>query len=89
MRRLGVTPQVAQHTNRRRSASDRRTPRHPGSALSQRLRKRIEEGFGWGKESGGMRPTLLRGLERVRWSVTRRVVADTLIRTPTLLASPA
>ena len=85
----GVTPHVAQHTNGRRSAIDGRTTRHPGYAVSQRLRKRIEEVFGWGKEIGGMRRTLLRGLERVGWSFTLRVAAYNLIRLPKLLAPPA
>ena len=89
MRRLGVTPHVAQHTNGRRSAIDGRTTRHPGYEVSQRIRKRIEEVFGWGKEIGGMRRTLLRGLERVGWSFTLRVAAYNLIRLPKLLAAPA
>ena len=38
-RALGVTPHVAQDTARRRSAIDGRTTRHPGYALSQRVRK--------------------------------------------------
>ena len=42
LRRIGVTPHVAQNTSARRSAIDRRTTRHPGYATSQRLRKRIE-----------------------------------------------
>ena len=46
MRSMGVTPHVAQHTNGRRSAIDGRTTRHPGYAVSQRIRKRIEEVFG-------------------------------------------
>jgi transposase len=89
MRRLGVTPHVAQHSNGRRSAIDGRTTRHPGYAVSQRIRKRIEEVFGWGKEIGGMRRTLLRGLERVGWSFKLRVAAYNLIRLPKLLATLA
>jgi len=89
MRRLGVTPHVAQHTNGRRSAIDGRTTRHSGYAVSQRIRKRIEEVFGWGKEVGGMRRTLLRGLERVGWSFTLRVAAYNLVRLPKLLAPAA
>jgi transposase len=45
-RELRVTPHVAQNTSGRRSAIDGRTTRHPGYALSQRARKRIEEAFG-------------------------------------------
>jgi hypothetical protein len=42
-----VTPHVAQNQSGRRSAIDGRTARHPGYAVSQRIRKRIEEAFGW------------------------------------------
>jgi hypothetical protein len=52
MRRLGVTPHVSQNTNGRRSAIDCRTTRHPGYAISVRVRKRIEEVFGWMKTRG-------------------------------------
>ena len=45
--------------------------------------------FGWGKEIGGMRRTLLRGIDRVGWSFTLRVAAYNLIRLPKLLATPA
>jgi len=44
-----VTPHIARNTAGRRSAIDGRTTRHPGYAASQRIRKRIEESFGWGK----------------------------------------
>ena len=42
---------------------DGRTTRHPGYAISQRARKRIEEVFGWMKTVGGLRKVCLRGLE--------------------------
>ena len=54
MHRLGVTPHVTSHTNGRRSAIDGRTTRHAGHTISLRIRKRIEEGFGWTKTAGGM-----------------------------------
>jgi hypothetical protein len=47
MRRLTVTPHVAQTTSGRRLAIDGRTTRHEGYALSQRLRKRIENMQRW------------------------------------------
>ena len=47
LRAIGVTPHVAQHNSGRRSAIDGRTTRHAGYRISQRLRKRIEEPFGW------------------------------------------
>src|SRR5262249_37963850 len=47
-RNLNVTPHVAQNEKRPGgSAIDGRTTRHEGYAISQRKRKRIEEGFGW------------------------------------------
>jgi hypothetical protein len=50
-RHMGVTPHVARNTSRRGgSAIDARTVRHPGYAVSQRRRKRIEECFGWLKD---------------------------------------
>ena len=47
LRAIRVTPHVAQNIANRRSAIDGRTTRHPGYAVSQRIRKRIEEAFGW------------------------------------------
>jgi transposase len=63
-RRLGFTPHVAPNTTNRRSAIDGRTTRHAGHAVSQRLRKRIEEPFGWVKTIAGGRK--LRYLGRAR-----------------------
>ena len=87
LRAIGVTPHVAQHTSGRRSAIDGRTTRHPGYAISQRLRKRIEEPFGWIKTAAGLRKTRHRGLDRVGWVVTLTAVACNLIRLPKILAS--
>jgi len=66
-RELGVTPHVAQTSDyRRRSAIDRRTVRHMGYVVSQRIRKRIEEIFGWMKTVGGFRRTRYRGRDRTQ-----------------------
>lgn len=65
-RALGFTPQVAQHTNKRRSAIDGRTTRHAGHEVSMRIRKRIEEPFGWMKTIGGSRKLRYKGRERNR-----------------------
>ena len=62
-----VTPSVAQNTTSRRSAIDGRTTHHPGYGVSQRIRQRVEEVFGWAKTSGGMRKTRHRGKDRVGW----------------------
>ena len=53
VRDLGFTPHVAPHTNKRRSAIDGRTTRHPGHGVSQRIRSRVEEPFGWMKTIAG------------------------------------
>lgn len=89
MRALKITPHVAQNTTNRRSAIDGRTTRHPGYALSQRARKRIEEVFGWIKEVALMRRARHRGKDRVGWQFTLVATAYNLIRLPKLLEAPA
>jgi len=87
LRRMVVTPHVAQKA--RYSAIDDRTTRHPGYAISQRHRKKIEEPFGWAKTVGGMAQTTLRGVERVCARFTLTMVANNLARLPRLLAQQA
>jgi transposase len=53
LRKRKVTPHVAQNQSGRRSAIDGRTTSHGGYKVSQRLRKRVEEIFGWAKTVGG------------------------------------
>jgi transposase len=65
-RGLGFTPHVAQNTSKRRSAIDGRTTRHPGHVVSQRIRKRVEEPFGWIKTIGGGRKLRYIGRQRNR-----------------------
>jgi transposase len=65
LRHRDITPHVAQQiTWHRRSRIDRRTTRHPGYAVSQRCRKKVEEIFGWLKTIGGFRKTRYRGQAR-------------------------
>ena len=85
LRTLNVRPHVAQNTSRRRSAIDGRTTRHPGYGMSQRIRKRIEEAFGWVKTVAGLRKTKLRGLPNVGWAFTFAAAAYNLVRVPKLL----
>jgi transposase len=89
MREINVTPHVAQNDNGRRSAIDGRTTRHPGYAVSLRIRKRIEEAFGWAKTVAGLRKTRHRGLPKVDWQFTFAMAAYNLIRLPKLLAAAA
>ncbi|AOO85099.1 hypothetical protein BHK69_30865 (plasmid) [Bosea vaviloviae] len=87
LRALRVTPHVVQNQTNRRSAIDGRTTRHPGYAISQCIRKRIEGPFGSMKAAGGFWQTKHRGRERVRWMFTIRAAAYNLIRLPCLLAT--
>src|SRR5579864_4440071 len=80
MRDLNVTPHVAQHTTGRRSAIDERTTRHPGYAISQRARKRVEEIFGWLKTVGLMRKVRHRGTDRVDWMFVFACAVYNLVR---------
>jgi transposase len=86
LRSLNVTPHVAQNTSNRSSAIDRRTTRHAGYLASQRIRKRIEEAFGWIKTVAGQEKTRLRGLGRVGFAFTFAAAAYDLVRLPKLLA---
>ena len=87
VRAEGVTPHVAQHTTGRRSAIDGRTTRHPGYAISQRCRKRVEEVFGWLKTVGLLRKTRHRGCARVGWMFTFTTAVYNLVRLRTLLTA--
>jgi transposase len=87
LRTINVRPHVARNTSGRRSAIDGRTTRHPGYTQSQRIRKRIEEAFGWIKTVAGLRKTKLRGLPKVDWSFTFAAAAYNLVRAPKLIAA--
>ena len=93
LRARKVTPHIAIDGNvringtPRRTAIDGRTIRHPGYGVSQRVRKRIEEGFGWIKTTGNLAKTRHRGLERVGWTFRLTAAAYNLVRIPKLLAS--
>jgi transposase len=80
-RARGVTPRVATNDTRQGgSAIDGRTKRHPGYELSQVIRKRIEEHFGWSKTVGGIRQTVYRGLRRVDQHFKLTMTASNIVR---------
>jgi transposase len=79
-RALDVTPHVAQNTSGRRSAIDGRTTRHEGYTISQRIRKRVEEVFGWMKTIGLMRKTRHKGVDRVGWMFVFAAAVYNLVR---------
>ena len=79
-RARNVTPHVAQHTTNRRSRIEGRVTRHPGYVLSQRVRKRVEEIFGWIKTVGGGRKLRYLGVARNQLWATLAATAYNLIR---------
>ena len=87
LRTMNVTPHVAQNMSGRSSAIDGRTTRHGGYAASQRIRKRIEEAFGWIKTVAGQEKTKFRGVERVGFAFTFAAAAYNLVRLPKLMAA--
>ena len=86
LRSMNVAPHVAAKV--RGSAVDGRTTRHAGYTVSQIVRKRIEEAFGWAKGAAGFARTRHRGIARVGWQFTLAMAAYNLIRLPKLLAAP-
>jgi len=80
-RARNVIPHVARNTARRGgSAIDARTTRHVGYGLSQSIRKRIEEHFGWGKTVGRIRQTVYRGMKRVDQQFKLTMTASNIVR---------
>jgi hypothetical protein len=65
------------------------TTGHPGYAISQQKRKRVEEIFGWLKTVGGLRKTRHRGVERVGWMFTFALAVYNLARMRNLAAAAA
>jgi hypothetical protein len=85
LRSMNATPHVAQNTSGRTSSIDGRTTRHAGYAISQRIRKRIEEAIGWIKTVAGQERTKFRASERVGWAFALAAAAYNLARLPKLL----
>jgi transposase len=87
LRRMNITPHVAQNDTNRSSAVDERTTRHIGYELSQRKRKRVEQSFGWMKMVGMLKKVKLRGIEKVGWLFTFTGAAYNLCRLRNLMAT--
>ena len=79
------------------AALNGRTTRHPGYAVSQRIRKRVEEVFGWVKSQAGFDQVKVRGQKKAEAVFTFATAAynpgsgpgQALIRIPRLLAEAA
>jgi hypothetical protein len=56
---------------------------------SQRLRKRIEEIFGWSKDGRALRKMRVRGLPSVAFMATLTIGCNSLLRVAKLLPDPA
>jgi hypothetical protein len=88
-REMNVVPHVAQNEYEgRSSAIDARTTRHAGYAISQRIRKRVEEIFGWCKTVGGFRRTRYRGRARTQMAAYFVAAAYNLSRMARLVPTP-
>jgi hypothetical protein len=89
-RAMNVTPHVAQKEfPGRSSALDERTTRHPGDDISQRIRKRVEEIFGWTKTVGNFRRTRYKGQARTELASLFVGAVYNLLRMSRLIARAA
>ncbi|MBX9825215.1 MAG: IS5 family transposase [Xanthobacteraceae bacterium] len=86
---IAIDGHLSKNGKPRATALDRRTTRHPGYAISQCCRKRIEEVFGWIKGSARLAKVKLRGRAKVDAVFTLALAAYNLIRLPKLLGAPA
>lgn len=77
---LNVQPHVAQNTSRRRSAVPEQTAQSDDYRMSMQCRKRIEQGFGWGKSIGQVRQAMVRGLKKVEQMFVLNMAAYNLVR---------
>ena len=84
---MAVDGRISKNGKRRKTAIDGHTTRHPGYTISLRIRKRIEEVFGWIKTTGTLRKTRHRGKDRVGWMFTLTAAAYNLMRLPKLMAA--
>jgi transposase len=86
---IAVNDRVSKYGVVRKTGVDRRVTRHPGYAISQVIRKRVEEIFGWSKAVGGLAQVKLRGIAKVTALFTLGLAAYNLIRIPKLLSASA
>jgi IS5 family transposase len=80
-RKRNITPHVAQNTGRRGGSTiDGRTTSGDGYTVSQRIRMRIEEIFGWMKTVANFRRTRYRGVRRTQFAAFLVATAYNLLR---------
>lgn len=86
---IAVNGAISKTGKRRKTAIDGRTTRHAGYAVSQRIRKRVEEVFGWIKAQAGYNQVKVRGRAKAEAVFTFAAAAYNLLRIPKLLAGAA
>ena len=87
-RALGIQPHVARARGRKTLGLDGRTTRTAAYAWSQKVRKQIEEGFGWMKTVGGFRKTRFKGVGRTQLCAYFVGAACNLVRMARLTLGP-
>ncbi len=83
---IAINGTVSKHGKARKTAVPSEVAASVRYAISQRLRKRIEEGFGWTKTVGGLTQVKVRGLAKVRAAFVLAMAAYNIVRLPKLLA---
>jgi transposase len=87
-REKGIIPHVAQQKNRQLPGLDGRTSATPEYAVSQKVRKRVEEIFGWIKTVGGFRKSRVLGIQRTQMEGYWVAAAYNLVRLGRLASGP-
>jgi IS5 family transposase len=83
---IAINGTVSKHGKARKTAVPSEIAASVRYAVSQRLRKRIEEGFGWTKTVGGLMQVKVRGLAKVRAAFVLAMAAYNIVRLPKLIA---
>lgn len=84
-RDMDITPHVAR---KQHSSIDARTTHHEGYRISQRIRKRVEEIFGWVKTVAGGRKLRYRGVENNQLWAEVTMAGYNLVRMAKLTQAP-
>jgi hypothetical protein len=87
-REIGVAPHVAEIKNRKVKGLDKRTTKKSGYQISQKIRKQVEEGFGWMKTVGGFRKTRFKGIARTQLCAHFVGAACNLVRMARMALAP-
>ncbi len=81
---IQIAPHIAQNKAGRASAVSDEVAASEGYAISQQKRKRIEQGFGWGKFIGPIRQVMVRGIKKVGQLFVMTMATYNLVRMRTL-----